>query len=176
MELPDYLPERIREVVEVDRLQWYMRSTASTFPRHKGHLPSFSTLLTQVGQRHQCPHGCIACVFGLVRQMQHRSASELRRSPPPAPSASCAFGRLVQQTEKRRCVSAWSLVHLAEKRRNRQKSALCIVTHGPAAGALLSLSPALTKGNIPVALKNARSYSFSGADFLTSGERLLRKF
>ena len=76
----------------------------------------------------------------------------------------------------RRRVSAWSLVHLAEKRRNRQKSALCIVTHGPAAGALLSLSPALTKGNIPVALKNARSYSFSGADFLTSGERLLRKF
>ena len=84
--------------------------------------------------------------------------------------------RLVQQTEKRRCVSAWSLVHLAEKGRNRQKKALCIVTHGPAAGALLSLSPALTKGNIPVALKNARSYSFSGADFLTSGERLLRKF
>ena len=76
----------------------------------------------------------------------------------------------------RRRVSAWSLVHLAEKRRNRQKSALCIVTHGLAAGALLSLPPALTKGNIPVALKNARSYSFSGADFLTSGERLLRKF
>ena len=94
-----------------------MRCTASTFPRHKGHLPPFSTVLTQVGQRHQCPHGCIACVFGLVRQMQHRSASELRRSPPPAPSASCAFGRLVQQTEKRRCVSAWSLVHQAEKRR-----------------------------------------------------------
>ena len=153
-----------------------MGCTLSTSPLQMGHLPRFSTVLTQVGQRHQCPHGCIACVFGLVRQMQHRSASELRRSPPPAPSASCAFGRLVQQTEKRRCVSAWSLVHLAEKRRNRQKSALCIVTHGLAAGALLSRPPALTKGNIPVALKNARSYSFSGADFLTSGERLLRKF
>ena len=176
MELPDYLPERIREVVEVASLQWYMRCTSTTFPLHKGHLPWFFTVLTQVAQRHKCAHGCIACVLGLVKQMQHRSASVLRRSPPPAPLASCAFGRLVQQTEKRRCVSAWSLVHLAEKRRNKQKSALCIVTHGLAAGALLSLPPALTKGNIPVALKNARSYSFSGADFLTSGERLLRKF
>ena len=122
MELPDYLPERIREVVEVDRLSrflltQYMRSTVCTPPRHKGHLPPFSTVLTQVGQRHQCPHGCIACVFALVRQMQHGSASALRRSPPPAPSGACAFGRLVQQTEKRRCVSAWSLVHQAEKRR-----------------------------------------------------------
>ena len=174
MELPDYLPERIREDVEVASLQWYMRCTSTTFFLHKGHFHHVPP--AQVGQRHKCPHGCIACVFALVRQMQHGSASALRRSPPPAPSASCAFGRLVQQTEKRRCVSAWSLVHLAEKRRNKQKSALCIVTHGLAAGALLSRPPALTNGNIPVALKNARSYSFSGADFLTSGERLLRKF
>ena len=88
--------------------------------------------------------------------------------------------RLVQQTEKRHCVFAWSLVHQAEKRRccflPRPSASSLTVTQGLAAGALLSRSPALTKGNIPVALKNARSYSFSGADFLTSGERLLRKF
>ena len=146
MELPDYLPERIREVVEVDRLSrflltQYMRSTVCTPPRHKGHLPPFSTVLTQVGQRHQCPHGCIACVFALVRQMQHGSASALRSSPPPAPSAACAFGRLVQQTEKRRCVSAWSLVHQAEKRRccflPRPSASSLTVTQGLATGALL---------------------------------------
>ena len=44
MELPDYLPERIREVVEVDRLSRFlltqnMHSTLSTSPRHMRHLP-----------------------------------------------------------------------------------------------------------------------------------------